>query len=146
MGDRRSLALRIRSHVERELIDDSQTPPLGTAIYSLSDPCEIRLTRYVGQTSNPRRRFLQHLNTARLWLPDERPWWVRCPKLRPLYGWLRDLYRDGDRMPIMVIHEWAETSELARLSERARIYQALVEQLPIFNVEREQLLGQFPLL
>ena len=146
MGDRRNLALRIRSHVDRELFDESDGLPLGTAIYSLADPREIRLTRYVGQTLNPRRRYLQHLNTARLWLPDQRPWWVHCPKLRPLYSWCRDLYRDGQRMPTMVIHGWTETGESARLAERARIFQALIEQLPILNVEREQLFGQLTLL
>ena len=37
---------------------------------------DVRQVRYVGQTRDPRRRFSQHLNVARLWLPDELPWWV----------------------------------------------------------------------
>ena len=139
-------ARRIRQHVERELLDDSCMLPIGTAIYSLADPRDIRLTRYIGQTAHPQRRFLQHLNTARLWLPEDRPWWVKAPKLRPLYDWLRELYRDEFRLPTMVIHAWTETNRDARLVERARIYEALVKELPILNVEREMLRGQKPLL
>jgi hypothetical protein len=140
------LAHRIRQHVERELLDDSCALPLGTAIYSLSDPRDIRTTRYIGQTSNPRRRFLQHLTTARLWVPEECPWWVRSPRLRPLYDWLRELYREEYRLPTMVIHSWTATTQAARLAERARIYESLVKNLPVLNVEREMLRGQRPLL
>jgi hypothetical protein len=146
MLTRNQLARRIRLHVERDLYDDSHVAPLGTAIYSLADPRDLRMTRYVGQTSLPRRRFLQHLNTARLWLPEERPWWVHQPKLRPLYEWIRDLHRDEDRLPTMVIHGWAETAKAARLAERARIYEALANRLPLLNVEREILGSQMPLI
>ncbi len=140
------LSRRIRQHVETDVIDDSCTFPVGTAIYSLADPRDLRLTRYIGQSNDPRRRFLQHLNTARLWRPEERPWWVRAPKLRPLYDWLRELYRDEYRLPTMVIHTWTATAGGARVAERARIYDALVNDLPILNVERELLRGQVPLL
>src|SRR5579863_1023080 len=109
------LARRIRQHVARELYDDSGLVAVGTAIYSLADPRELRLTRYIGQTSAPRRRFLQHLGTARLWLPEERPWWVKQPRLRPLYEWLRDLYRQEQRLPTMVIHGWVDTAHGARM-------------------------------
>jgi hypothetical protein len=140
------LARRIRRHVEHELFDDSRVLPAGTAIYSLADPRELRLTRYVGQTASPRRRFLQHLSTARLWLPDERPWWVHQPRLRPLYEWIRELHRDEDRLPTMVVHSWADTTQAARLAERTRIYDSLANQLPILNVEREVLRAQLPLI
>ena len=53
-------------------------------IYTLSDPRDLRQVRYVGQTSAPRRRLLQHLNAARLWLPDERPWWIKDEKAAPV--------------------------------------------------------------
>lgn len=140
------LARRIRRHVEHELFDDSQGVPVGTAIYSLADPRELRVTRYVGQSAAPRRRFLQHLSTARLWVPDERPWWVRQPRLRPLYEWIRELHREHDRLPTMVIHSWADTTQAARLAERTRIYDSLAKELPILNVEREILRAQMPLL
>ena len=140
------LARRIREHVKRELYDDSRMVAAGTAIYSLADPRDLRLTRYVGQTSSPRRRFLQHLRTARLWMPDEVPWWIRQPKLRPLYEWLRELHRDECRLPTMVVHSWVETTEAARLAERAHIYESLANRLPLLNVEREFLGGQMPLL
>ena len=131
------LARRIRRHVERELFDDSRLAPSGTAIYSLADPRDLRLIRYVGQTAAPRRRFLQHLRTARLWLPDELPWWVLQPKLRPLYEWIRELHRDGERLPTMVIHSWVETQKAARLAERTWIQESLAKQLPLLNVESE---------
>jgi hypothetical protein len=140
------LARRIRRHVERDLFDDSGVLPAGTAVYSLADPRELRVPRYIGQTASPQRRFLQHLCTARLWLPDERPWWVAQPKLRPLYEWIRELHRDGDRLPTMVIHHWVGTTQAARLLERARIHECLANQLPLLNVERELLGTQIPLI
>jgi hypothetical protein len=79
------LARRIRSHVGAQMYDESAVAPIGIAIYSLSGPRDIREVRYVGQSADPRRRFLQHLNAAKLWLPDERPWWVKSPKLRPFH-------------------------------------------------------------
>jgi hypothetical protein len=146
MLTRTQLAHRIGRHVDRELYDDSRLAPAGIAIYSLSDPRELLLSRYIGQTSAPRRRFLQHLRTARLWLPDERPWWVPQPKLRPLYDWIRELHADGERLPTMVIHSWVATPRGARLAERSRIFDSLSNQLPLLNVESEILGGQLPLI
>jgi hypothetical protein len=146
MFTKAELARRIRQHVARELYDDSDLLPMGTAIYSLADPRDLRLTRYIGQTSTPRRRFLQHLSTARLWLPEERPWWVKQPRLRPLYEWLRELYGHEQRLPTMVIHSWVGTTHSARLAERAWIVAALAKDLPLLNVERELLGRQIPLI
>ena len=140
------LARRLRGHVKRELYDDSRVQATGTAIYSLADPRDLRLTRYLGQTGSPPRRFLQHLRTARLCVPDESPWWVVQPKLRPLYELLRELHRAEGRLPTMVIHSWVETPQAARLAERARIYESLAKRLPLLNVESEFLGGQMPLL
>jgi hypothetical protein len=95
----------LRQHVRAQFYDDSCGERLGRAIYSLSDPRDIRAARYIGQTLQPRRRFLQHLNAARLWLPDEQPFWVASPKLRPLYDWIRQLHRGDNRLPTMVVHE-----------------------------------------
>jgi hypothetical protein len=83
---------------------------------------------------------------ARLWMPDEVPWWILQPKLRPLYEWLRELYRDEGRLPTMVIHSWVETTRAARLAERARIFESLAQRLPLLNVEREGPGWQIPLL
>lgn len=140
------LLQQIRRHASRELYDESLAVPAGFAIYSLADPREIRRTRYIGQTSLPRRRFLQHLNTARLWLPAERPWWVPAPRLRPLYDWIRQLYLDEARLPTMVVHAWVPTLEDARLAERASIYRSIADQLPLLNVEKEILGEQMPLI
>jgi hypothetical protein len=146
LATRAQLARRFRSHVDAQLYDDSRCRARGTAIYSLSDPRDLRQVRYVGQTSAPRRRLLQHLNNAMLWMPDELPWWVNSPKLRPLSDWIRTLYQDELRLPVMVISTWVETAAEARRAERARIYQCLVIRLPLLNVETEILGRQIPLL
>jgi len=129
--------VRVRRHILAELYDDSGDAARGIAIYTLSDPRSIRDVRYVGQTQSPARRFAQHLNTARLWLPDELPWWIRSPKLRPLYMWIRALYADGGRMPVMVVTAWSGSPGEARVLERARIMECLQSRLQILNVERE---------
>jgi hypothetical protein len=65
---REQLTRRIRSQLQSLLHDESGDAPVGVAIYTLSDPRDVRDVRYVGQTRSPRRRLLQHVNTARLWL------------------------------------------------------------------------------
>jgi len=125
--------------MNEHLYDESGVCPQGIALYSLSDPRDIRSCRYIGQTRQPRRRLLQHVNTARLWLPDERPWWIKLPELRPLYEWIRELYRDDARLPVMVVYSWVATPVEARVAERERIYECLERGLPILNVERETL-------
>jgi hypothetical protein len=143
---RSQLRRRFRQHAESGLFDDSQTGGEGLAIYTLSDPRNIRDVRYVGQTRSPRRRLLQHLNHAQLWLPDEVPWWVKQPKLRPLYTWIRDLYRDEYRLPVMLVVSWAATVALARMAERERIFYYLAQRQPILNVEMEIAGRQTPLI
>jgi len=126
----------IRARIGAHLHDESGAPPGGTAIYTLSDPRALREIRYVGQTAAPRRRLLQHLAAARLWLPDELPWWVRSPQLRPLYRWIRDIYRQEGRLPVMLVRAWVEPAQ-ARLAERIEICQCLARELPLLNVESE---------
>jgi hypothetical protein len=140
------LRRRFRAHAEAHLYDESGVPPEGLAIYTLSDPRDIRDVRYVGQTSSPRRRFLQHLNQAQFGLPDERPWWVKQPKLRPLHTWVRELYRDECRLPVMVVTAWAATLAEARATERARILEYLALRRTLLNMETEILRGRVPLL
>ena len=137
---------RLRLHAAMHLYDDSGAASEGLAIYTLSDPRDVRNVRYVGQTRSPRRRFLQHLNHAQLWLPDERPWWIKQPKLRPLYTWIRALYRDECRLPVMIVTAWAPTVAAARVIERARIFEYLALKSPLLNVETENLHSQVPLL
>jgi hypothetical protein len=136
----------LRREVDAHFFDDSGAAAEGTAIYWLADPRDIQQVRYVGQTSAPRRRFLQHLSTARLWLPDEKPWWVQSPKLRPLYEWIRALHRDELRLPVMVVSAWVNTTAQARLAERSRILDCLAKRLPLLNFEAEMLGKQMPLL
>jgi hypothetical protein len=123
------LRWRLRLH----LLDESAAAQAGIAIYSLADPRAVRDSRYIGQTAHPRRRLLQHVRRARLWLADEKPWWVREPRLEPLYGWIRELYQQEGRLPVMVVHEWVDAQQ-AHAAERARIRACLEQQLPLLNV------------
>lgn len=132
-----TLARYVRVRLGTHLYDDSGDVPEGIAIYSLSDPRDVRAIRYVGQTAAPRRRLAQHLGTARLWLPEQAPWWVKSPNLRPLYRWIRELYADEARLPVMVVHAWVEPAH-ARHAEREHIHECLARQLPLLNVESER--------
>jgi hypothetical protein len=134
------LAQQLRQHVAAQFYDESGVGIAGAkgeaaaAIYALTDPRRLRDPRYIGQTSDPTRRFLQHLTTARLWIPDEVPWWVKSPKLRPLYEWIRDLYRDEGRLPTMIVREWVSVDH-ARVAERAQICACLEKRFSLLNVE-----------
>ena len=131
-----ALSRQLRQRVDALICDDSGVAAAGVAIYTLSDPRDLRTVRYVGQTAAPRRRFLQHVRTARLWLPDERPWWVRSPRLRPLYGWIRELFAQEGRLPVMVVSSWV-TGAQARVCERSLICTCLERQQPLLNFEGE---------
>jgi hypothetical protein len=126
----------IRTGCGSHIVDESGTEPSEVAIYTLSDPRNVRQVRYVGQTRDPRKRFSQHMNTARLWLPEELPWWIPQPQLRPLYHWIRELYRDECRLPMMFVTAWTESRQ-ARAAERACICEHLGRQLPLLNHEAE---------
>jgi len=138
----RSATAAARSHVHIEV----DGPPGATAIYSLADPRDARAARYVGQTRNPRARFAQHVRTARLELPDGVPWWVRSPKHRPLYAWIRELNRDGGRLPFMWVEEWVDPGVDPLVAERAAIMRWLAQGAALLNVEARQIDGQLPLL
>jgi hypothetical protein len=135
----------VRRRAGSLLVDNSGQAPVGVAIYFLADPRELRTVRYVGQSAVPRRRLLQHINAARLWLPHERPWWVSSPKLRPLYSWIRALHEEGGRLPVMILRAWASAGQ-ARSAERAHICECLSHQQPLLNFESELLQRQLLLL
>ena len=81
-----ALQRELRRRLQLHLYDESGVTPAGTAIYSLADPREARISRYIGQTRQPARRLMQHLCTARLWLPDDTPWWVKAPRRSGIRG------------------------------------------------------------
>jgi hypothetical protein len=138
----RSVAAAARSHVH----DAGGGAAGATAIYTLADPRDVRCARYVGQTRDPQRRFAQHVRTARLWLPDEVPWWVRSPKHRPLYEWIRALHRDEGRLPFMWVTEWLAPEADARVAERAAIMRLLAAGAVLLNAEARALGAQLTLL
>jgi hypothetical protein len=111
----------------------------------LADPRDLQSPRYVGQTRDPHARFAQHVQTARLWLPDEVPWWVRSPKHRPLYAWIRELNRDGGRLPFMWVEEWVEPDADPLVAERAAIMRWLARGAALLNAEALKLGAQLPL-
>ena len=122
-----ALAAAARLHVH----DAAKPAPGATAIYTLADP---------------RRRFVQHVQTARLSAPDLTPWWVRSPKHRPLYEWIRALYRDEGRLPFLWVTEWIDAGADARVAERAAIMQLLAAGAALLNVEARSCGAQLPLL
>lgn len=144
--EKRLLGRYIQQRLPDLLLDESGSAPGGVALYTLSDPRDLRDVRYVGQTRAPQRRLLQHIALARLWLPDEVPWWFGKPKLRPLYEWIRELHRDGYRLPVMLVTAWTDTVAAARLAERELILDHLNRQQALLNVEQEILDRQMPLL
>lgn len=130
------LARYVRARVAAHVYDEGREASGSAAIYTLSDPRDVAAVRYVGQTLAPRRRFLQHVGAARLWLPDETPWWIRSPKYRPLYTWIRDLYKEDERLPVMVVRARVDEPS-ARAAERALIGECLVGRCALLNVEAE---------
>lgn len=144
--DRRQLMRHIRARLTESIYDESGCEPQEFAVYTLSDPRAIREVRYVGQTRTPAQRLWQHVNTARLWQPDEVPWWFRSPALRPLYEWIRQLYRDEGRLPLMILVQWTPTLAEARACERTNIYDLLRAKQSLFNVECARLGQVTPLL
>jgi hypothetical protein len=128
-----TLQRELRRRLHLCLFDESGATPAGTAIYSLADPREARITRYIGQTAQPPRRLMQHLRTARLWLPDKTPWWIAAPRLRPLYHWIRELYGEEGRLPVMLVHAWVDAQH-APLAERDHIRMCLERRLPLLNI------------
>jgi hypothetical protein len=139
------LGRHIRARLPGLIADASGAPPGAFALYTLADPRDLRRVRYVGQTRAPQRRLQQHLQTARLSLPDEVPWWFAAPGLRPLYEWIRALHREDYRLPAMLIIDWKESIAAARLAERELILHYLAANHELLNVERELLAGQLPL-
>jgi hypothetical protein len=142
--DKRRLGRYIRERLPDLLLDESGGGA-GVAVYTLSDPRDLRCVRYVGQTRAPRRRLMQHIQTARLWMPEELPWWFGSPKLRPLYDWIRELHREEYRLPTMLITGWSQSIAGARLAERELILTHLGRRQELLNVEREILDRQMPL-
>src|ERR1700758_15619 len=70
---RYSLRWRLRLH----LFDESGAAPQGTAIYSLADPRAVRVSRYIGQTAQPRRRLLQRERRLPMMVVHD---WVEAPQ------------------------------------------------------------------
>lgn len=135
----------IRASLQFHLYDDSGGG-VGHAVYTLSDPRDLQRVSYVGQTASPHRRYLQHVNQARLWLPNATPWWIKRPQLRPLYEWIRQLYDSERRLPVMIVRMRADPSQ-ARCVERELISTHLAAGMPLLNVEPKlKRAKQIPLL
>jgi hypothetical protein len=132
-------AARLHVHVGAVAVDG------GTAVYTLADPRDVQSPRYVGQTRDPHARFAQHVRTARLALPDVVPWWVRSTRHRPLYAWIRELHRDGGRLPFMWVEAWVGPDVDPLVAERAAIMRWLARGAALLNAEARALGAQRPL-
>lgn len=115
------MAVRLRRRLGVLVCDTSDAERSGVALYTLSDPRDVRAVRYVGQSSAPMRRYRQHVRAACLAQEGPGPWWFRQPHLGPLYEWIRALHADGGRLPFMLITNWVPSVEAARLLERSLI-------------------------
>jgi hypothetical protein len=132
-----ALSRLIRRRLRLLLNDDSKGERAGIAIYTLADPRDVRCVRYVGQTRDPARRYQQHVRTARLWMAAETPWWVRLPRLRALYVWIRQLYADDMRLPFMLVIDWCGDAAVARRKEREFVERYANLKMPLLNFEAE---------
>lgn len=137
MNSRAWFSAELRRSIPQLLVDHSPDGVGAVAIYTLSDPRDVRDIRYVGQTRAPESRYRQHVNKASPWLPDELPWWIKAPRDRPLHEWIRALHRDGGRFPFMTVVAWHAELRLARAAERALILDGLEQGLPLLNFEAE---------
>jgi hypothetical protein len=133
---RTQFAIQLRRRLPLLLMEDCRQAG-EVAVYTLSDPRDVRDVRYVGQTRSPHSRYRQHVNKASPWLPDDVPWWFKAPKDRPLHEWIRNLHREGARLPVMIICSRHPDTAAARAAERALIFQCLEQGLPILNVEAQ---------
>jgi hypothetical protein len=131
-----ALSRRVRQARQHNIIERADVERGEVAIYTLADPRDVRVASYVGQTRNPEARFAQHVNAARLWLPDERPWWIRPRELRPLYSWIRELYADDGRLPMLVVAGWVD-ADRARGDERKIVRDLLADGAALLNAEAE---------
>lgn len=116
-----ALARRLRGPLNAQVCDASAGEREGIALYTLSDPRDVRAVRYVGQTGAPLRRYRQHVRAACLWLSAAAPWWMRAPHLMPLHGWIRALHADEGRLPCMLVRQWVPT-----LAEALALEQSLI--------------------
>ncbi|MEO7386500.1 MAG: GIY-YIG nuclease family protein [Gammaproteobacteria bacterium] len=143
-----SFIAELRRRLAPLLVDASPAgPPAhsdGFAIYTLADPRQVVAPRYVGQSRRPSRRFIQHVMAAHSarqssLSPVEVPWWYAPLELQPLHHWIRDLSRDGGRLPCMMVHDWVATEADARQAERRLIADCLQSGHSLFNVEARRL-------
>jgi len=118
---RGDIGLRLRRHAAALVCDNSDGERAGVALYTLSDPRDVRAVRYVGQSRAPLRRYRQHVRAACLGLGGRPPWWVRQPHLGPLHEWIRALHADQGRLPFMLITHWVPSAAAARLLEQSLI-------------------------
>jgi hypothetical protein len=86
------------------------------------------------------------VRAAALWIPDDLPWWVGRERYRPLYEWLRDLYRDEQRLPMMIVSAWHDVAADATAAERALIQESLRAGFALLNLESAELEPQIRLL
>jgi hypothetical protein len=126
-------ARRRRPHL---IGDESGEGGGEVAIYTLSDPRDVRAAVYVGMTAAPARRYLQHVRLASGYRSavSEDLWWVRNPERLALHRWISELYERESLLPFMLVHAWVAAIE-ARRAERRQIGMFMQRGLNLFNSE-----------
>ena len=116
----------------------SNRPPYTAyKLYVLCEPTEVdpgEAIRYVGISSDTRRRFKEHLESARTNYGGN-------PKLR---AWLRRLNRRGLH-PTMKVYHFEGTLEAMRRQEKAVIYQLRRQGAGLLNTQHNTRPRQWPL-
>jgi hypothetical protein len=104
--------------------------PSGQVIYAEVDP-EVGDIRYVGRTSKPKRRHVQHLSdaspTAGQWGPERKAWYTRR-------NWMHALSEKG-LAPSMQILQTVKVSPLVVEWEQRYIWHGIQQGWKLLNVE-----------
>jgi hypothetical protein len=121
LANRDQFLLRVRRQIDSHLVDWSGKRAGTFAVYGLTDAPDSDPIDYIDITVNPQRRLLQHWMAARLWQSQRSADRITSSTLRPLCHWIRDLYEQQQRLPVMVIYEWLPNlaaAEAAALAHR----------------------------
>jgi hypothetical protein len=147
VGQTRDPHARFAQHVRTArlwLPDDERMDARGRATQARAGMPEVEQRR----EQLPARAGMPEVEQRREQLPGavaDTPWWVRSPKHRPLYAWIRALHSDGGRLPFMWVEEWVGPDADALVAERAAIMRWLARGAELLNAEARALGAQRPL-
>lgn len=92
--------------IDAHILDLSPKRSGAFAVYGLAEDGNRERVQYLDFTVNPQRRLLQHWMSPRLWLSRRAADRITSSTLQPLCHWIRALYEQKQRLPVMAIYEW----------------------------------------